>query len=123
MVDEHFPQRAMRGILVGYVHDFVAIAAKDQEILRSAEVNAQIVITSDTWFLKELYRLPSGHPRCFREAGVIQLPGEWDKAARRLKQYLPVIDVVYQLSRARPNDHRIGIDLSQSLIHIRDPLG
>lgn len=121
MVDEHFPQSAMRGILVGHALNFVTIAAKDQEILRSAEINAQVVLTSDTWFLKELYRLPFGHARCFREAGVIQLPGEWDKAARRLQQYLPVIDAVYRLSQARPDDHRVGIDLSQSLIHIRDP--
>lgn len=54
-------------------------------------------------------------------AGVIQIPGEWDLARRRLVDYLPIIEAVYRLARSRPGDQRLGIDLSQSQIRIHDP--
>lgn len=120
-VDEHLPNRLMRAILAPHVMDSVQISARDQEILRTAELQSAIVLTSDTWFLRELYRLPFGHRHCFTKAGVIQIPGEWDRAQRRLIDYLPVIEAVHRLNRARPGDQRVGIDLSQTQIRIHDP--
>lgn len=57
-VDEHLPVRHVRAILVGHVVTAVQINAKDPEILRTAELQSASVVTSDTWFLRELYRLP-----------------------------------------------------------------
>jgi hypothetical protein len=111
----------MRNILAAHVMRSVQIGVRDQEILRTAEVHSAIVVTSDTWFLKELFRFPFGHKNCWTKAGVILLPGEWDKAQRRLIDYLPVIEAVHRLNRARPGDQRVAIDLSQARIHIYDP--
>lgn len=96
--------------------------ALDPEILRTAELASAVVVTADKWFLQELYRFPVGHRHCFKRAGVIQLPSEWDRAKQRLIEYLPIIEVVYHLSRTRKDDQRVGIDLSQTRIHIYDPL-
>jgi hypothetical protein len=119
-VDEGLPDRLIRGILAGHAIQQVQISAKDQEILESAEQQSAIVMTPDAWFLKELYRFPWGHQRCRRRAGVVQLPGEWDRAQRRLTHYLPVIEAVCRLNAARPEDRRVGIDLSQREIRIFD---
>jgi hypothetical protein len=120
-VDEHFPERQMRSILAPHVMTAVQIRALDQEILRTAELQSAIVITADKWFLKELYRYPPGHRHCFARAGVIQLPGEWDRARQRLADYLPVIEAVFRLRRSATIDQRIGIDLSQAQIRIHEP--
>jgi hypothetical protein len=92
-VDEHLPNRLMHAILAPHVVSSVQISARDQEILRTAELQSAIIVTSDTWFLRELYRVPFGHKHCLTKAGVIQLPG----------------------------DQRVGIDFSQTQIRIYDP--
>lgn len=122
MVDEQLPMREARGILEahGHVVASVRVGVEDQAILADAEQKGAIVVTADKWFLKELFRFPVGHPKCFRQAGVIQVPGTWPAARLRLTTYLPVIEVIAEL-RLGQSDRRIAIDLSRREIRIREP--
>lgn len=120
-VDESLPHRSVLRVLEGHTIEQVDLSAKDPEILRSAEQRGAILVVQDKWFLRELYRLPCDHRHCFRHAGVIKLPGEWDKAEPRLIKYLSVIEELYRLAQLHAEDHRIGVDLSRAEIRIIDP--
>ena len=76
-------------------------------------------MTADRWFLRELFRYPSAHRRRYVRAGVVQLPGEWSAARQRILDYLPIIEVVYQMRR-RQVDQRLGVDLAGSTVRIMD---
>jgi hypothetical protein len=120
-IDESLPLQDILLILANHSVQQVTIKAMDQEILRSAEDQGAIVIVQDKWFLKQLYRLPRHDRRCLRKAGVIQLPGEWDKAEIRLRKYLPLIELAYQICMLQPDDRRLGINLATTEIRIFDP--
>jgi hypothetical protein len=121
-IDEHLPVRILGRILTsrGHIVQAVQVAEKDPSILVTAEAAGAIIVTADTWFLKELFRYPQGHARRYLRAGVIQVAGEWGKAQPRLEQYLPMIEVICQM-RKHGVDPRVGIDLSGSTIRIIDP--
>ena len=88
--------------------------------LTRAEKTASVIITADSWFLDELFRYPVGHRRCYRAAGVIQVPGEWAAARLRLTTYLPIVESLAALRGAQP-DRRVAIDLSRRVIRIHEP--
>ncbi len=118
-LDEHLPSHALTTILTSRGHhaSSVTVGFKDPAILRIAEQEGAIVITADTWFLRELFRHPHGHKQGFRRAGVIQVSGLWDQARRRLIEYLPIIEAVYRVRAAQP-DRPLGINLSTREIRI-----
>jgi hypothetical protein len=118
-VDEHLPARLLDAILTARGHRVtpVQIGFKDTAILVTAEQTGAVIITADTWFLTELYRLPAGHKNRYRRAGVVQVPGEWGTARQRITDYLPVIEHVYRLRREQ-EDLRVGVDLSGTTIRI-----
>jgi hypothetical protein len=122
LVDEHLPVRLLLPILEGRGHHVapIQISAEDPMILARAEATGSIIVTADTWFLRELFRYPAGHPRCYRQAGVIQVPGVWAMARLRITDYLQLIEAVCQLRSGQP-DRRVAIDLSQREIRIREP--
>lgn len=111
----------MRAALAPHRLVVVATGTQDVEILHSAENQGAIVITSDVWFLKELFRLPATDRKCFTRAGVVQVPGEWEKVQGRLTEYLPLIEAVYRITRGRSGNQRIGINLAKTEIRIMDP--
>jgi hypothetical protein len=120
-VDESLPIREIKAILAGHRIEPVDLQSFDPEILRSAEQQSAIVIVQDKGFLRNLYRFLREDPRCMRRAGVVCLPGEWEKARARLTKYLPLIELLCQIARRQPHDQRLGIDLSQAEIRIKDP--
>lgn len=120
-VDEHLPVRSLSSILSARGHRVtpVQVGFKDPAIVVTAEQLGAVIITADTWFLKQLYRLPAEHRRRFTRAGVVQVPGAWDIARPRIVEYLPVIEAIYRLRRGQERA-RIGIDISGTTIHIRE---
>ncbi len=122
-IDENLPVRLLRTILAERNHQVtpVQVAFKDPAILRTADEIGAVIITSDKWFLRELFRLPTGHRSRFRQAGVVPVPGTWEIARRRIIEYLPMIEVMYRTRRAQA-DARLGIDLSSRMIHIQESL-
>lgn len=119
LVDEHLPVRLLLPILEarGHRETPVQVTSEDPTILARAEETASIVLTADKWFLDELFRYPVGHRRCLQLAGVIQVPGVWALARRRITNYLPVIEAVYAIRGVQP-DRRVAMDLSQREIRI-----
>lgn len=117
--DEHLPVKRLGRILTanGHSAQSVQVAIKDPSIIVTAEEVGAIIITADTWFLKELFKHPRDHPQRFRRAGVIQIPGEWGLAEQRITANMPLIEVAWQL-RIGKSDLRVGIDLSGVTIHI-----
>jgi hypothetical protein len=122
LVDEHLPVRLLLPILESRGHSVtpVQVTSADAAILARAEETASIIVTADRWFLNELFRYPVGHPRCYQQAGVIQVPGVWGMTRQRVGNYLPIIEAVYAL-RGGQTDRRVAIDLSQREIRIREP--
>lgn len=120
-IDEHLPARSLGEILAARGHRAtpVQIGFKDPAILVTAEREQAVIITADTWFLRELYRLPRGHKNRFRRAGVVQVPGEWDNARRRIVDYLEVIEIVYRLRQGQ-EDGRLGINLNAAAVRIEE---
>ncbi len=119
-IDENQPAHFLRAILGARGHQTTAVQVgfKDPAILVTAEEEQAVVITADTWFLKELYRVPITSKRNrFTRAGVVQVPGTWAEVRPRIMDYLPVIEVVYQL-RLGHSDQRLGVDLCGSTIRI-----
>lgn len=118
-LDEHLPSHALTAILSqrGHQASSVTVGFKDPAILRIAEQLGAIVITADTWFLKELFRHPPSHQQGFRRAGVIQVSGEWSQARARLLEYLPVIEAVYRVRLLQPG-RPLGINLSTREVRI-----
>jgi hypothetical protein len=122
LVDEHLPVRLLLPILERRGHSVtpVQVASEDPAILATAEETASVIVTADRWFLNELFRYPVGHPRCYKQAGVVQVPGVWGMTRPRVSNYLPIIEAVYAL-RSGQTDRRVAIDLSQKEIRIREP--
>lgn len=118
-IDEHLPARELKAILAARGHEVVPvqIGFKDPAILVTAEANGAIIVTADTSFLRELFRLPAGHRRRFVRARVVQVAGEWPAARQRLLDYLPVVEAVCLL-RMQQQDQRVGIDLSHAQVRI-----
>jgi Domain of unknown function (DUF5615) len=122
LVDEHLPVRLLLPILTERGHQVtpVHLTSEDPAILTMAEDTSSVIVTADRRFLNELFRYPVGHRRCYRQAGVIQVPGVWSTTRLRITNYLPVIEAVYAL-RGGETDRRVAIDLSQREIRIREP--
>jgi hypothetical protein len=122
LVDEHLPIHLLIPILEhrGHLVTPVQMTSEDLAILATAEETASVIVAADRWFLSELFRYPVGHRRCYRQAGVIQVPGVWPTTRLRITDYLPIIEAVYIL-RSGQNDRRVAIDLSQREIRIREP--
>jgi hypothetical protein len=122
LVDEHLPIRFLLPILESRGHraTLVQVTSEDPEILSTAENTGGLVVTADHWFLNELFRYPVGHRKCYKRAGVIQVPGTWSAARLRLITYLPVIEFLSMLRSEQP-DRRVAIDLSQREMRIREP--
>lgn len=119
-IDENQPAVALGTVLTARGHRAIPVQVgfKDPAILVTAEQIGAVIVTADTWFLKELYRLPSGHHRRrYTTAGVVQVPGEWEAARRRITDYLPLFEAVYRLRRQQ-EDRRLGIDLSAGEIRV-----
>jgi hypothetical protein len=77
------------------------------------------VLTSDRWFLKELYRRPAGPQARYASAGVVQVSGNWSEVETQLRDHLPVIEFLYQTRRSQGG--RIGVDLSGRVLHVYPP--
>lgn len=122
LVDEQLPIDQVRPMLEqrGYLVTRAMRGSSDPSIMARAERIGSVVVTADTWFLDELLRYPPGHRRCFTRAGVVKVPGEWAMARRRIADYLPIVEAVYELRRTQP-DQRVAIDLSQRWIRIFEP--
>jgi hypothetical protein len=122
LVDENLPVDQMRSILEGRGHLVTpaAIGSSDATILARAEETSSIIVTADKWFLDELFRYPVGHRRCFRFAGVIQVPGVWTMTRLRITNYLPIVEALYAIRGDQP-DRRVAIDLSRRWIRIWEP--
>jgi hypothetical protein len=120
-VDENLSPRRLATIFGASGHELRTARLGDQDptILNLAEEESAIVITADRWFLQELYRFPFGHRQAYSQAGVIQVPGEWQAAHRQLRRYVRVIEAVIEL-RAGEIDRRVGIDFSKAQIRIFD---
>ena len=118
LVDEQLPVSQIRPLVEARGHRVTAVrvGVEDQAILGMAEEMGAIVVTADKWFLRELFRFPVGHAKCYQAAGVVQVPGTWAAAHARLTTYLPVVEL-----RKTQSDRRIAIDLSQREIRIREP--
>lgn len=123
-VDENLPVRLVSAILTDYGHrvEAVQVGFRDQAILATAERNQAVIITADVWFLRELFRYPTRHHRRLKEAGVIQVPGDWSRAEPLISEYLPVIEAICRLRRAQA-DHRVGVDLTKEQIRIIEAKG
>lgn len=121
LIDEHLPVDAFRRAAGPHVVVVAKRKTPDAAILRTAEENGQIVITADTWFLRELTRYPLTHKLAYRRAGVVQVPGEWEPAQRRLARFLPLIETMHHLAHAHALDHRVGVNLSRAEIRIFAP--
>jgi hypothetical protein len=122
LVDEHLPVRLLLPILEGRGHLITPVQGNltGPAILAWAEATGSVIVTADRWFLRELFRYPAGHPRCYRQAGVVQVPGVWALTRLRITDYLPLVEAVYLLRSGQP-DCRVAIDLSQREIRIREP--
>jgi hypothetical protein len=122
LVDEHLPAHLLLPLLEsrGHLARSVQVTSADPLILATAEDTGSIVVTADQWFLRELFRYPVGHRHCYRQAGVVRVPGTWAAARLRLTKYLPVIEFLVEL-RQNQTDRRVAIDLSQREIRIREP--
>ena len=118
-LDEHLPVRQLGSMLLDRGHQVraVQVGFKDPAILATADEQGAVIITADTWFLKELFRYPENHPRRFHRAGVVQVPGEWNIARARLIEYLPVLEAFYAGRRSQP-DPRFGFDISERVVRI-----
>lgn len=119
-IDENQPAEALGAVVTGRGHRAppVQVGFKDPAILVTAEQVGAVIITADTWFLRELYRLPAGHQRRrYVRAGVVQVPGEWEAARSRIFDYRPLVEAVCRLRRQQ-EDRRIGIDLSAGEIRV-----
>lgn len=121
-LDEHLPAHTLVPILTARHHDAtpVQVGFKDPAILVTADQVGAVILTADAWFLRELFRFPSGHRQRFSRAGVVQVPGEWSTARRRIVDYLPVVEAVYRMRQQHP-DRRLGIDLSGATVRIVEP--
>lgn len=119
-IDENQPVRQLRAILElrGHRVTPVQVGFKDPAILVAAEEEGTVVMTADTWFLTELFRFPKEHRRRYYQAGVIQVPGEWEAARSRIIEYLPVIEAIHQMCQSRA-DHRLGINLATTEVRIK----
>ena len=120
-IDEHLPARALGQILTARGHRAtpVQVGFKDPAILVTADEVGAVIMTADRWFLRELYRYPAEHRRRYLQAGVVQVPGEWDAAQRRIIDWLPVVEAVYQMRQGQA-DRRLGIDLSGAAVRIEE---
>lgn len=119
-VDENQPTDALGAMLTARGHRSIPVQVgfKHPAILVTAEQVGAVIMTADTWFLKELFRLPTGHHRSrYFAAGVVQVPGEWEAARRRIADYLPLVETVFRLRRQQ-EDRRLGIDLSAGEIRV-----
>ena len=118
-IDEHLPVHLLGDILTARGHQVtpVQVGFKDPAILVTAEQVGAVIMTSDTWYLRELYRFPTGHRKRYEQAGVVQVHGEWAAARRGIQDWLPVIEATYHLRRGQA-DRRIGIDLSGAGVRI-----
>jgi hypothetical protein len=87
-------------------------------MLRLAELWRAVIVTADTWFLKELFRLPEIHRRRrYNRAGVPHAPGETEIATSRLRLCLPVIEASSQVCQSK-TDQRIGTELGPTTIFL-----
>lgn len=122
LVDEHLPLPEISPLLAsrGHLVTPVTRAASDPAILARAETTGSLIVTADSWFLDELFRYPPGHPRCYKRAGVIQIAGAWPLAKLRITNYLPMVELLYEMRIGQP-DCRVAIDLSRREIRIREP--
>jgi hypothetical protein len=118
-MDEDLPARALARILEARGHRAtpVQVGLKDPAIMVTAEQEGAVIVTADKWFLRELFRFPSGHKGRFERVGVVQVAGEWEYAERRIRDYLPIVEQAYHL-RQRKDDRRLGVDLSQGEVRI-----
>jgi len=120
LIDEHLPVEQLSGLLRERGHSVraVQVGFKDPSIIVTADEIGAVIITADTWFLRELFRFPAAHRRRYKRASVVQVSGEWDSARARIIEYMPVIEALF-LVRARQADPRMGVDLSGAVVHIR----
>lgn len=121
LLDEHVRADTAQRVLTAYDVIQLAPGTDDLEILDRTESDGRIVVTADVWFLRELVRLPVTSPRAYRRAGVVQVPGEWEPAQRRLARFLPLIETMHHLAHAHPLDHRVGVNLSRAEIRLFAP--
>lgn len=118
-VDENQPVAGVSDILVPRGHQVVAVQVgeRDPAILWTAEEAGAVIITADTWFLEELYGIQRKRPSPFRRAGVVLVPGTWDRAEPRLRSFLWLIESAYA-SRRGLADLRIGINLALGQVRV-----
>ena len=119
LVDEHLPVRQLIPLLGNRGHQAASVELRtgNPVILKLAEETGAVVITADRWFLEELLQYPRGHPDCYTRAGVIQVPGTWAATRPRLTTYLPVIEYLVEVRRARDDQH-FAMNLSRREIRI-----
>jgi PHD/YefM family antitoxin component YafN of YafNO toxin-antitoxin module len=116
--DEHLRFDAAQTIVAARGHSLVRVLVteKDPMILAAAERDAAVILTADKWFHTQLRR--TGHIRSiYRRAGVIRVLGEWPAAAILLREWLPLIEVAYDLMQQKP-DKRLVVEMRSSTILI-----
>jgi hypothetical protein len=115
--DENLPRLIMRQILAGHDVRVPEEGTLDPAILAEAEADGAIVISSDTFFYRQLRRKPYENQgkslRTYRNAGAVLIPATWSKAAPLLRKWLPIILTIHDIL-AEDDDKRVVIDIRES---------
>lgn len=110
IVDECLPRVLVGQILAGQTNRFVDLGTKDPAILVEAEHDGAVIVTADTWFYRQLRRIPHFDKGVYSRAGVVQIPGVWADAEPLLRRWRPVIEAVHRITREEA-DQRVVVDL------------
>ena len=118
-VDEQLPVARVRTIVEPRGHRVtqVELKASDAEIIDVVERAGAVILTADHWFYTQLRRRPSRFAGRWTLAGVLKILGEWSSAERQLREWLPLIETVYQVLQLR-DDKRLVIEFRSSAISI-----
>jgi hypothetical protein len=103
IADEHLRLFVLTSLLQprGHSIERLDLAAKDPEILLTAEERGAVILSSDKrYFWNQLAHNPKTRIQ-YQKAGLVILPGEWSSALALLREFIPVIEAVYQVTRER----------------------
>jgi hypothetical protein len=103
IADEHLRLLILKPLLEerGHLVERLDLAAKDPEILLTAEERGSVILSADKrYFWNQLAHNQKAREQ-YQKAGLVMLPGEWSSALPLIREFIPLIEATFRISRAR----------------------